>query len=48
MTDFQYKSVLRSVEMILEGCKDLQEAKEKIRELRQMDDRPQDEKRQEK
>lgn len=34
MTDRQYDGMLQMVEMILDGCKDLEEAKKKIAELR--------------
>ena len=34
MTDIQYDGILQMIEMILDGCKDLEEAKEKIKELR--------------
>lgn len=34
MTDRQYDGILQMIEMILEGCKDLEEAKKKIKELR--------------
>lgn len=33
MTDKQFDKILKMVSMILEGCKDLDEAKEKVREL---------------
>ena len=33
MTDKQFDKILRMVEMILDGCKDVDEAKEKIAEL---------------
>lgn len=35
MTDRQYDGMLQMVEMILDGCKDLEEAKKKIAELRE-------------
>lgn len=34
MTDRQYDGILQMIEMILEGCKDLEEARRKIGELR--------------
>lgn len=34
MTDRQYDGILQMIEMIVDGCKDLDEAKEKISELR--------------
>jgi len=34
MTDKQYDGILQMIGMILEGCKDLEEAKRKITELR--------------
>lgn len=33
MTDKQFKIILEMVNMILDGCKDLDEAKEKVRKL---------------
>ncbi len=33
MTDMQFKTILNMVDMILDGCKDLDEAKEKVRKL---------------
>lgn len=33
MTDKQFKTILEMVDMILDGCKDLEEAKEKVRRL---------------
>ncbi|MBP3610340.1 MAG: hypothetical protein J6J42_08405 [Lachnospiraceae bacterium] len=33
MTDKQFDKILKMVSMILEGCKDLDEAKEKVNEL---------------
>ena len=33
MTDKQFQKILEMVKMILEGCKDLDEAKEKIEAL---------------
>lgn len=33
MTDKQFDKILKMVSMILDGCKDLDEAKEKVREL---------------
>lgn len=35
MTDRQYDGILQMIEMILEGCKDIEEAKRKISELRE-------------
>ena len=35
MTDRQYDGILQMIEMILEGCKDIEEAKKKISELRE-------------
>ena len=34
MTDKQFEKIIQMVEMILDGCKDLDQAKEKIREQR--------------
>ena len=34
MTDRQFDKILQMVQMILDGCTDLEQAKEKIRELR--------------
>lgn len=34
MTDRQYDGILQMIEMIVDGCKDLDEAKRKIAELR--------------
>lgn len=33
MTDKQFKTILEMVNMILDGCKDLEEAKRKIQKL---------------
>ena len=33
MTDKQFKTILEMVNMILDGCEDLNEAKEKIQKL---------------
>ncbi len=33
MTDRQFKTILEMVDMILDGCKDLEEAKEKVQKL---------------
>lgn len=33
MTDKQFDKILKMVSMILDGCKDLDEAKEKVKEL---------------
>ena len=33
MTDKQFKIILQMVDMILDGCKDLEEAKQKVEEL---------------
>ena len=33
MTDKQFKTILEMVNMILDGCKDLAEAKEKVKKL---------------
>lgn len=33
MTDKQFKTILEMVDMILDGCKDLNEAKQKVRKL---------------
>lgn len=35
MTDKQYDGILQMIGMILDGCEDLDEAKEKIAELRE-------------
>lgn len=35
MTDKQYDGILQMIGMILDGCKDLDEAKKKIEELRE-------------
>lgn len=34
MTDRQYDGILQMIEMIVDGCKDLDEVKKKIAELR--------------
>ena len=31
MTDKQFKTILEMVDMILDGCKDLEEAKQKVK-----------------
>lgn len=33
MTDEQFKTILEMVDMILDGCKDLDEAKRKVQKL---------------
>lgn len=33
MTDKQFKTILEMVDMILDGCKDLDEAKSKVQKL---------------
>lgn len=33
MTDKQFDKILKMVSMILDGCKDLDDAKEKVKEL---------------
>ena len=33
MTDKQFDKILKMVSMILDGCKDIEEAKEKVAEL---------------
>lgn len=33
MTDKQFDKILKMVSMILDGCQDLEEAKEKVKEL---------------
>ena len=33
MTDKQFKTILEMVDMILDGCKDLKEAKQKVQKL---------------
>ena len=33
MTDKQFKTILEMVDMILDGCKDLNEAKHKVQKL---------------
>ena len=33
MTDKQFKTILEMVDMILDGCKDLAETKEKVQKL---------------
>lgn len=33
MTDYQYKTILKRIKMIIAGCKDLKEAENKIDEL---------------
>ena len=33
MTDKQFKTILEMVDMILDGCKNLEEAKEKVQKL---------------
>ena len=39
MTDKQFEKILKMVEMILDGCKDLDEAKAKVKELRRPEKR---------
>ena len=34
MTDRQYDGILQMIQMIIDGCKDIEEAKEKISQLR--------------
>lgn len=34
MTDKQFDGILQMIEMIVDGCKDIEEAKKKIAELR--------------
>ena len=41
MKDKQFDRIIKMVSMILDGCKDLEEAKEKIAEL--LEERPQSE-----
>lgn len=38
MTDKQFDGILQMIEMIMDGCKDLEEAKRKIAELRKETD----------
>lgn len=38
MTDKQFDGILQMIEMIVDGCKDLEEAKSKIAELRKKTD----------
>ena len=33
MTDKQFKTILEMVDMILDGCKDLEDAKKKVQKL---------------
>lgn len=33
MTDKQFRTILEMVDMILDGCKDLEEAKKKVQKL---------------
>lgn len=33
MTDYQYQTILKSIKMILQGCRDIAEAEERIDEL---------------
>ena len=33
MTDFQYRSIVKSILLIMEGSKDLKEAQDRVREL---------------
>ena len=33
MTDKQFKTILEMVDMILDGCKDIEEAKKKVQKL---------------
>ncbi|MCD8105060.1 MAG: hypothetical protein LUF35_08690 [Lachnospiraceae bacterium] len=42
MTDKQFDKIIKMISMILDGCKDLDEAKEKVAEL--MDDTKNDKK----
>ena len=41
MTDKQFDKILKMVSMILDGCKDIEEAREKVKEL--LKDRKQEE-----
>lgn len=34
MTDHQFDSIIEMVDMILEGCKDISEAREKLKKIR--------------
>lgn len=38
MTDYQFDKIVSMIEMILDGCKDLEEAKQKIKELRRKEE----------
>ncbi len=38
MTDYQYRTVLKSINLILDGCETISEAKEKITLLLEKDD----------
>lgn len=42
MTDQQFDKIIKMISMILDGCKDLDEAKEKVAEL--LDDKKNDKK----
>lgn len=42
MTDKQYDGILQMIGMILDGCKDLEDAKKKIDELREGKNEKQD------
>lgn len=43
MTDRQFDKIIKMVGMILDGCKDLEEAKQKVRDL-QDDQKPKEKK----
>ena len=38
MTDFQFKTMFHMFDMILDGCKDIEEAKQKVRGLMEEQD----------
>ena len=38
MTDYQYQSILKSIRMIVQGCKSVEEVEEKLDELLEKDD----------
>ena len=40
MTDKQFDKIMKMIRMVLDGCKDLEEAKQKVDEL--MDDKKQE------
>lgn len=44
MTDYQYQTILKSIKMILSGCKTVEEAEEKIDILLEKDNKEKEKK----